>query len=111
MNRDELDGFVKGADARAEAEAELKKANLMKSREARQERIRAGKADAFDCTSAEDIVCPHCGAWTAPEDSDFELSREIRNTIWHRLQCANCLRPLLMRAEVRYSFTTVSTER
>ncbi len=81
---------------------------------ARRERIQAGKADAFDCTSEEDVVCPHCGGWF---DGTLELGDCIRrwetqdpSRVWHEVPCQNYEELFNLRVEVRYSFTTLKKE-
>lgn len=87
------------ADQRAEE-------RLTRLRSARRERIRAGKSDAFDCSSEDDIVCPHCGAWTSPEESVLNSSNRPEGT-WRQCMCQICLQPFQLKVTVRYSFTTV----
>ncbi|MCL7965380.1 MAG: hypothetical protein M8858_08180 [marine benthic group bacterium] len=47
-------------DKTAEERAEER---LQSFRRARQDRILANVADAFDCSSETDVVCPFCGQW------------------------------------------------
>ena len=86
-------------------------ASIDQKRVARTDRIIAGKADAFDCSSEDDVVCPHCGAWTTRQASDLELSQSVRDTIWHPLRCLNCMKEYMLRVETRYRFTTRPRDR
>ncbi len=80
-------------------------------RKARRERIQAGKADAFDCTSEEDVVCPYCGAWfNAAIELEAVMASWLRDPspkAWHEVPCQDCENPFLLRVEVKYSFTTI----
>ena len=82
-------------------------------RKSRRDRVVAGKADAFDCTSEEDVVCPHCGAWF---DGSLELGECIvdwqkqPDKLWHRVPCQHCEEPFDLRVEVKLTFSTLRRE-
>lgn len=98
---------------RAEQRLLAKHSQQTSLRIARRERIVGGKADAFDCSSEEDVVCPHCGAWF---DGELELGEVIAAwrserspREWHRVPCQECEEMFSLKVEVQFRFTSVKT--
>jgi len=90
-------------EQRAEKISQESRKTRRKLRLARRERIAAGKPETFDCSSEEDVVCPHCGTW-------FEgklLAVRRGSGAWHEMRCMVCRLTFHLMIQVRYSFTTV----
>lgn len=96
-------------EERAEQKLLAKHSQQTSLRKARRDRVVAGKADAFDCQSEEDVVCPHCGAWF---DGELELGECIAewqkkpDMIWHQVPCQECEKPFALRVDVKLTFTS-----
>ena len=91
-------------DARAAAVVAERERSKEKLRNARQERIVAGKADAFDCSSEEDVVCPYCGQWF-----DGRLWATAKHGFTPRI-CPACDNEFLVHIQVQRRFTTIQRE-
>lgn len=77
------------------------------ARAARRERVANGKADEYDRTDPEDIVCPYCGAWESGVDLPPRYLRETGN---FTAECSSCHQRFGCRIEVKHQFTTFVPE-
>lgn len=94
-----------------EQQAKQAQALKEKARQARRERIAAGKADWCDLVDEKDVVCAHCGYWTEGrpiyDSIDWETSIRRNDVI---VRCPMCNQHTSVETKTTYTFTMEKIE-
>lgn len=80
------------------------------ARQARRERIAAGKADPDDCTSDTEIICPYCGDSRLGQSAHADVDKDLIPyglVMAEKTEiCANCGGMFTVRVEHRRTYST-----
>jgi len=107
------DGYTIAEEIEERAALQLRRQAAVREsmRQARRERIAAGKADPFDCSDEYDLVCPHCGVYEEGSQLPLYMVTDgaVREKNFER-KCWSCGSTFGVAVRCQFVFTSFKVE-